>query len=97
GAAGAGGLATLLPALAQTPPAAPASPAPAASAPARAEPKGDGVQQMDAVVITANKRAEKQREVAGTVTVLDGGDLERRGARDQEDTLKLAPGVQFNK
>ena len=49
------------------------------------------------VVITANKRTEKQRDVAGTVTVLSGSDLERRGARDQEDTLKLAPGVQFNK
>ncbi len=49
------------------------------------------------IVITANKRAEKQREVAGTVSVLDGGDLERRGARDQEDSLKLIPGVQFNK
>jgi iron complex outermembrane recepter protein len=49
------------------------------------------------VVITANKRAEKQRDVAGTVSVLDGSDLERRGARDQEDALKLTPGVQFNK
>ena len=49
------------------------------------------------VVITANKRAEKQREVAGTVSVLAGSDLERRGARDQEDSLKLTPGVQFNK
>jgi len=46
------------------------------------------------IVITANKRLEKQREVAGTVSVLGGSDLERRGARDQEDTLKLAPGVQ---
>ncbi|MBL8362843.1 MAG: TonB-dependent receptor [Rubrivivax sp.] len=49
------------------------------------------------VVITANKRLEPQREVAGTVSVLDGGDLERRGSRDQESSLKLAPGVQFNK
>ena len=49
------------------------------------------------IVITANKRAEKQREVAGTVSVLDGSELERRGARDQEDSLKLTPGVQFNK
>lgn len=49
------------------------------------------------VVITASKRLEKQREVAGTVSVLDGSDLELRGARDQEDILKLAPGVQFNK
>lgn len=52
---------------------------------------------LERVVITGNKRVEKQREVAGTVSVLDGSDLERRGARDQEDALKLAPGVQFNK
>ena len=86
----AGGLIASLPALAQTAPAAPAAPA---SAPARA----DEVKQLDPVVITANKRREKQRDVAGTVSVLDGNDLERRGAHDQEDSLKLAPGVQFNK
>ena len=49
------------------------------------------------VVISANKRLEKQREVAGTVSVLQGSDLERRGARDQEDFLKLTPGVQLNR
>jgi outer membrane receptor protein involved in Fe transport len=59
-----------------------------------AKPEVDATQK---VVITANKRVEKQREVAGTVSVLDGTDLERRGARDQEDSLKLTPGVQFNK
>ena len=64
--------------------------APNASAPAAED-------ESQRVVITANKRAEKQRDVAGTVSVLSGSDLERRGARDQEDMLKLAPGVQFNK
>ncbi len=49
------------------------------------------------VVISANKRLETQREVAGTVSVLQGGELERRGARDQEDVLKLTPGVQLNR
>ena len=49
------------------------------------------------VVVTASKRLEKQRELAGTVSVLEGADLENRGARGQEDALKLAPGVQFNK
>jgi outer membrane receptor protein involved in Fe transport len=67
-------------------------PAAAQSAPAKGD--EDSTQR---IVITANKRAEKQREVAGTVSVLDGSDLERRGARDQEDSLKLTPGVQFNK
>jgi outer membrane receptor protein involved in Fe transport len=79
----AAGLAAALPALAQTAPTVPATKA------------DDDVSER--IVITANKRVEKQREVAGTVSVLDGSDLERRGARDQEDTLKLTPGVQFNK
>ena len=52
---------------------------------------------LDKVVVTANKRLEPQREVAGTVSVIQGSELERRGARDQEDSLKLTPGVQFNK
>ncbi len=69
----------------------PALPVHAQQAPAKAE---DDAQR---VVVTANKRVERQREVAGTVSVLDGGELERRGARDQEDSLKLTPGVQFNK
>ena len=45
--------------------------------------------QTQRVVVTANKRVEKQREVAGTVSVLDGSDLERRGARDQEPVAGL--------
>ena len=49
------------------------------------------------IVVTANKRTEKQRDVAGTVSVISGSDLERRGARDQEDFLKLTPGVQLNR
>lgn len=81
----AAGLVAALPVAAQQAPAQPAS-APAV-----------GSATLDPVVITANKRKEKQREVAGTVSVIQGDDLERRGARDQEDTLKLTPGVQVNK
>lgn len=66
--------------------------------PALAQQQPDATETaLQKVVITANKRLEPQREVAGTVSVLQGSDLERRGARDQEDSLKLAPGVQFNK
>lgn len=57
----------------------------------------DDVDTSQRIVVTASKRLEPQRAVAGTVSVLDGADLERRGARDQEDVLKLTPGVQFNK
>ncbi|WP_077034985.1 TonB-dependent receptor [Pelomonas sp. KK5] len=57
----------------------------------------DDAQQLDRVVVTANKRIEPERNVAGSVTVLNGAQLEAIGAKDQEDTLKLTPGVQFNK
>jgi iron complex outermembrane recepter protein len=53
--------------------------------------------ETQTIVITAGKRPEKQREVAGTVSVVQGADLERRGAKDQEDIFKLTPGVQFTK
>ena len=66
----------------------------AAQQQAAAQPDEDAAQR---IVITANKRVEKQREVAGTVSVLGGADLERRGARDQEDLFKLTPGVQLNR
>lgn len=69
---------------------------PAAAQQAPASPPAEQ-DQSDRIVITASKRLEKQREVAGSVSVLYGSELERRGARDQEDTLKLTPGVQFNK
>ena len=74
-----------------------ALPAGAQQAPAPAATGDSKATELDPVVITVYKRLEKQREVAGTVSVLNGGDLERRGARDQEDALKLTPGVQFNK
>ncbi|OYU74193.1 MAG: TonB-dependent receptor, partial [Alphaproteobacteria bacterium PA3] len=69
-------------------------PAAAQQAPAKGGAEED---QSQRIVITASKRLEKQRELAGTVSVLSGSDLEGRGARSQEDALKLTPGVQFNK
>jgi iron complex outermembrane receptor protein len=71
-----------------------------APVPAAAQQSSAGKADEDAaqtVVISSNKRLEKQREVASTVSVLQGSDLERRGARDQEDFLKLTPGVQLNR
>lgn len=82
-------LAAALPAVAQQAPA--QQPASASAA------DDEAAKKLDAVVITASKRAERQRDVAGTVSVVDGAALEARGARNQEDTLKLTPGVQFNK
>ena len=57
----------------------------------------DSVQSIDRIVITASKRQEKLREIAGSVSALQGADLEARGTKDHEDLFKLVPGVQFNK
>lgn len=59
--------------------------------------KTDKAVSLDTVVVTASKRKQTQREVAGTVSVVDGMALENRGAKDQEDLFKLTPGVQVNK
>jgi iron complex outermembrane receptor protein len=59
--------------------------------------RNDDTTQLERIVITANKRIEPERNVAGSVSVLRGAQLEALGAKDQEDTLKLTPGVQFNK
>lgn len=60
-------------------------------------PSTTDVEPVQTITVTAGKRVEKQREVAGTVSVVQGNELERRGARDQEDVFKLTPGVQINK
>lgn len=52
---------------------------------------------LEEVVVTASKRAEKLREVAGSVVVESGSALEARGARDAEDLVKTTPGVILNK
>jgi len=71
-----------------------ALPAWAQQSPVSSPSKEDETQR---IVVTSSKRLERQGDVAGTVTLLGGAELERRGSRDQEDSLKLAPGVQFNK
>ena len=57
----------------------------------------DTVEKVDTIVITAGKRSERQREVAGSVTALQGNDLESKGVRDHEDLFRLTPGVQYTK
>ena len=67
-----------------------------ASIPVRAQTTA-GSSETQVIVVTAGKRTEKQREVAGNVSVVQGADLERRGAVDQEDAFRLIPGVQLAK
>ncbi len=59
-----------------------------------AKASGTDVQRVE---VTASKRKQLQSDVAGTVTAVDGGRLERLGSTDFEDVMKLTPGVQFNK
>jgi len=49
------------------------------------------------IVVTATKREESVREIAGTVFALTGDQLEEMSAREQEDFLRLVPGVSLFK
>ncbi len=68
-----------------------------AQAQTQSAPAAASSDQPQQVLITANKRPEPQRTVAGTVSVARGDTLESSGARDMEDVLRLMPGVQVNK
>ena len=79
-----------LSAMAQTP----AATVGAGGAPAAKPAAADEPQRVE---VTASKRKQLQSDVAGTVTAVDGAKLERLGSIDNEDVMKLTPGVQFNK
>ena len=51
--------------------------------------------QLDEVIVTAARRAEKLREVADSVTAFGGDELSRLGAQSFRDYIGLAPGVIF--
>ncbi|QXQ05386.1 TonB-dependent receptor [Sphingosinicellaceae bacterium] len=50
----------------------------------------------DDLVITATKRAEPVREIAGAITVQTGAELDKLGAQGFSDYLTRTPGVVFN-
>lgn len=66
---------------------------------AQAQPAQSGLaaDTTQQVIVTATKRPEPQRSIAGTVSVASGETLEAQGARDMEDVLRLMPGLQVNK
>ncbi len=68
--------------------------APAAASAASAG--NEAVGQLDEVVVTANKREENVRKVAGSVTAMTGKQLDQLGAQSFADYLTRTPGVQFN-
>lgn len=68
-----------------------------AGAPAASE-LGAGIEsgEEDAIIVTANKREEDVRKVAGSVTAVTGKQLDEQGAQSYSDYLTKLPGVQFN-
>lgn len=60
------------------------------------EPKHPNAPQIDEIVVTANKRNESSRTIAGAVTAIDKSRLQETGASNLGDYLALAPGVNFN-
>lgn len=57
------------------------------------EPTQENVRKIDEIVVTATKRAENVRDVAASITALQGDELEERGAQEVSDIVKLVPGV----
>ena len=72
-------------------------PAPAAVPPGRTTPLPTvGTRQSNAVesiVVTANKRRERQREVANSVTAITGRELDRRQILTVQDLASQVPGL----
>ena len=65
-------------------------------APAGAAAAADGVQQLDSVMVSANRRREPVREVPMQVNVLSTENLQRAGAKSLGDYLTSEPGVDVN-
>ncbi len=64
------------------------TPAPAAAASASA------VDTLDTVVVTANRRRERAQDVAGSVAVLGGQQMEKLNLTSIQDIAALVPGLQ---
>ncbi|HVT34137.1 MAG TPA: TonB-dependent receptor [Nevskiaceae bacterium] len=64
--------------------------------PVVAEAQPENTTRLDDVVVTANKRRESSRTVAGAVTAIDSNRLKETGASTMADYLSLSPGVNFD-
>ena len=51
---------------------------------------------LDTVIVTATKRPEEARNVAGSVSAVSGAQLEQIGAQSMSDYITRLPGVVFN-
>lgn len=50
----------------------------------------------DEIIVTASKREERLRDVAGGISAVTGEQLEKIGAQDYRDYLTRLPGIAFN-
>ena len=80
----------LSPATAPAPPASVAAASPAASTASAA----DATMDKQTVYVTANRRREKAKDVAGSVNVLEGYQLEQRGVTSIDEVAGYVPGLQ---
>jgi outer membrane receptor protein involved in Fe transport len=74
------------------PPAAPARSTSSASGPGAAA----ETESLYEVIVTATKRPERARDIAGSVSAMSGAQLEAIGAQSFQDYLTRTPGVVFN-
>lgn len=56
-------------------------------------PDGDGVTQIDDIVVTATKRSQSVRAIPVSITALTGEKLEAMGAQELKDFIRLVPGI----
>ncbi len=90
------GMAVAFAAIATTPAAAQTAPAPRPAAQAATAPTAQPAAPSNAVeqiVVTANKRRERQRDVANSVTAITGAQLDRRQEISVQDLVSQVPGL----
>ncbi|EJL34197.1 outer membrane receptor protein [Novosphingobium sp. AP12] len=63
---------------------------------AQERPSQNTVADNGDIIVTATKRNEKLREIAGGVTAMTGDELQQIGAQEFKDYLTRTPGVAFN-
>ena len=67
-----------------------------ATAGAPAQQSARAEEQLDEVIVTANKREERLRDVAAPISAVTGKQLQDMGAQSLGDYITKLPGVQFN-
>lgn len=71
----------------------PAEPAAAVPEPA---PQAESPNRIDEVMVTATKREKSARDIPASINAYSGDDLDRRGATNLEEMVKLQPGTSKN-